>query len=144
MDRVGRKASNGPLEDEVRAIAACQKGDRNAYELIVKRYAARAVGVARQILRDTALARFALVNELLDKAYEKEDDGDPTDVVEETAAQAYRRAHEAVGRPWIARGTRSALMYYANNAPVKRKRDRLARQRVLRAFMLGGPDAQVM
>ena len=95
---------------------------------------------------NTALARFALVNELLDKAYEKSDntDDDPDDVVEETAAQAYKRAHEAVGRPWVARGTRSALMYYANNAPVKRKSDRVARQRVLRAFMLGGPDAQVM
>jgi len=45
----------GP-EEETRAIAACQKGDRNAYELIVKAYAARAVGVARSILRDAVLA----------------------------------------------------------------------------------------
>jgi RNA polymerase sigma-70 factor (ECF subfamily) len=38
------------------AIAACQKGDRTAYELIVRRYAGRAVGLARSILRDANLA----------------------------------------------------------------------------------------
>jgi RNA polymerase sigma-70 factor (ECF subfamily) len=59
MTRQGRKAESGPPEDEVRAIAACQKGDRNAYELIVRRYAARAVGVARTILRDVAHAEDA-------------------------------------------------------------------------------------
>ena len=56
MSGPGRKAKNGPTEDEVRAIAACQKGDRNAYELIVRTYASRAVGVARSILRDANLA----------------------------------------------------------------------------------------
>jgi RNA polymerase sigma-70 factor (ECF subfamily) len=56
MGTGGRTASYGPPEDEVRAIAACQKGDRDAYEVIVRRYAARAVGVARTILRDAALA----------------------------------------------------------------------------------------
>lgn len=45
----------GP-EEETRAIAACQRGDRDAYERIVKAYAARAVGAARSILRDAALA----------------------------------------------------------------------------------------
>ena len=52
----GRKAQNGPDAEEVQAIAACQNGDRNAYALIVKRYAGRATGVARAILRDSALA----------------------------------------------------------------------------------------
>ena len=59
MSTRGRKAIEGPPTDEVRAIAACQRGERDAYELIVRRYAARAVGVARSILRDAALAEDA-------------------------------------------------------------------------------------
>lgn len=55
----GTKADDGPPVDEVLAIAACQKGDRNAYELLVKRYAARATGVARSFLRDSSLAEDA-------------------------------------------------------------------------------------
>lgn len=55
----GTKGQCGPPEDEARAIVACQNGDRNAYELIVRRYAGRAVGVARSILRDTARAEDA-------------------------------------------------------------------------------------
>lgn len=43
-------------QDEVQAIRACQRGDRSAFELIVRHYAARAAGVARSILRDAALA----------------------------------------------------------------------------------------
>lgn len=56
MTSKGTDPSQGPPEDEARAIAACQRGDRQAYELIVKRYAARAVSVARSILRDGVLA----------------------------------------------------------------------------------------
>ena len=59
MSREGRQAETGPPEEESRAIAACQKGDRNAFGVIVRLYAARAVGVARSILRDTALAEDA-------------------------------------------------------------------------------------
>lgn len=50
------RGESAPVQDEMLAIAACQKGDRTAYELIVRRYAARAVGLARSILRDAALA----------------------------------------------------------------------------------------
>jgi len=56
MAEVGRSARSEPQVDEVRALAACQQGDRNAYELIVERYKARAIGVARSILRDVGLA----------------------------------------------------------------------------------------
>ena len=55
----GRKGRSGPPEDEARAIVACQRGNRDAYELIVRRYAGRAVGVARSILRDLARAEDA-------------------------------------------------------------------------------------
>ncbi len=56
MSADGTESRSGPPQDEVAAIAACQKGDRHAYELLVKRYAARAVAVARGILRDSSLA----------------------------------------------------------------------------------------
>ena len=62
----------------------------------------------------------------------------------ETPVQAFQRAHAAVGRPWLAKGTISSLRYYSANAKAVSANDRIARQRVLRAFMLGGPDAQVM
>jgi RNA polymerase sigma-70 factor (ECF subfamily) len=42
--------------DELAAIAACQRGDRQAFELIVKRYTTRAVGAARSIVGDASLA----------------------------------------------------------------------------------------
>jgi RNA polymerase sigma-70 factor (ECF subfamily) len=45
--------------DEAAAIAACQRGDRQAFELIVRRYSARALGAARNIVRDHALAEDA-------------------------------------------------------------------------------------
>ncbi len=35
-------------------------------------------------------------------------------------------------------------MYYAGTTRAMSANDRIARQRALRAFMLGGPDAQVM
>ena len=44
----------------------------------------------------------------------------------------------------MAKGTISSLQYYAAHARAASSDDRIARQRVLRAFMLGGPDAQVM
>ena len=46
--------------------------------------------------------------------------------------------------PWLAKGSISSLRYYAAHARAASANDRIARQRVLRAFMLGGPDAQVM
>lgn len=89
----GSKTQQGPPEDEARAIAACQKGDREAYGLIVKRYAARAHGVARSILRDGALA-------------------------EDVAQEAFVRAFRAVKRfdlkepfyPWFYRILKNACL----------------------------------
>jgi RNA polymerase sigma-70 factor (ECF subfamily) len=54
MDEAGREF----IEDR-QAIEACQKGDRDAFETLVRRYASRATGVARSILRDAALAEDA-------------------------------------------------------------------------------------
>lgn len=93
MGTGGRTASYGPPEDEVHAIAACQKGDRDAYELIVRRYAARAIGVARTILRDAALA-------------------------EDAAQEAFVRAFRAIRRfkinepfyPWLYRILKNACL----------------------------------
>ncbi|MHC4957796.1 MAG: RNA polymerase sigma factor [Planctomycetota bacterium] len=59
MEARGSKAHEGPPQDEVQAIIAVQNGDRDAYGLIVRRYASRAVGVARAILRDSSLAEDA-------------------------------------------------------------------------------------
>ena len=93
---------------------------------------------------NTALARFSLANRLLSKQYLGLPTKAPDDVVGETSVQAFQRAHASVGRPWLAKGTISSLRYYAANARAVSAADRVARQRVLRAFMLGGPDAQVM
>ena len=93
---------------------------------------------------NTALARFSLANRLLSKQYAKLPTKAPEDVAGETPVQAFQRAHAAAGRPWLAKGTISALRYYSANAKAVTANDRIARQRVLRAFMLGGPDAQVM
>ena len=43
-------------EEETRAIAACQNGDRDAFEHLVRCYTGRAMGLARSILRDYAQA----------------------------------------------------------------------------------------
>ena len=51
-------ASRESIEDR-QAIEACQQGDRDAFEILVRRYASRATGVARSILRDAALAEDA-------------------------------------------------------------------------------------
>jgi uncharacterized protein (DUF1800 family) len=93
---------------------------------------------------NTALARFAMANRMLSLSYATLPTKAPEDVPGETPLQAFQRAHAAVGSPWLARGTVSSLRYYANNARAVSVNDRVARQRVLRAFMLGGPDAQVM
>jgi uncharacterized protein (DUF1800 family) len=93
---------------------------------------------------NTALARFAMANRMLTLSYAALPGKAPEDVPGETPAQAFARAHAAVGAPWLAKGSISSLRYYANNARAVSANDRIARQRVLRAFMLGGPDAQVM
>jgi uncharacterized protein (DUF1800 family) len=93
---------------------------------------------------NTALSRFALANKLLSLKYATTPTKAPEDEASETPKQAFRRAHTAVGRPWMAKGTISSLQYYAAHAKAASPGDRIARQRVLRAFMLAGPDAQVM
>ena len=93
---------------------------------------------------NTALSRFAMANRMLTLAYAKLPTKAPEDVPGETPAQAFARAHAAVGAPWLAKPSVSSLRYYAANARAVSVNDRIARQRVLRAFMLGGPDAQVM
>jgi len=100
----GKEGLGAPPEDEVRAIAACQQGDRSAFELIVKRYAARAVAVARGILRDAGLA-------------------------EDVAQEAFVRAFRAIRRfdrreqfyPWFYRIVRNASL-----TALKRRRRREA------------------
>jgi hypothetical protein len=93
---------------------------------------------------NTALSRFALANRLLSLKYATMPTKAPEDEASETPKRAFQRAHAAVGRPWLAKGTISSLRYYAAHARAASADDRIARQRVLRAFMLAGPDAQVM
>jgi uncharacterized protein (DUF1800 family) len=88
---------------------------------------------------NTSLSRFGLAQRLVSLPEKK-----PTDVPVEAADAAVTRAHTEVGAPWIADGTKAALVAYAGRASVKSAGERDARQRVLRAFILGGPDAQVM
>ena len=93
---------------------------------------------------NTALSRFAMANRFLGLAYAKLPTKAPEDVPGETPAQAFARARASVGAPWLAKASISSLKYYAAHARAVSANDRIARQRVLRAFMLGGPDAQVM
>jgi uncharacterized protein (DUF1800 family) len=86
---------------------------------------------------NTALARFAFVGDAL--ASVKIDD-----VPNETAAAAYDRAYAAVGSPWLAAATQTAIRDYAGRAGSATQKLRKDRQLVLRALMLAGPDGQVM
>ena len=63
----------------------------------------------------------------------------------ETAEALLERAHASAGRPWLADGTRAALLAYARDG----RRPTTAAQRrqrfyTVQALMLGGPDGQVM
>ena len=79
--------------DEAAAIAACQRGDRQAFEFIVRRYSARALGAARTLVRDHALA-------------------------EDAAQDAFVRAYRAIRRfrmgepfyPWLYRILRNCCL----------------------------------
>jgi uncharacterized protein (DUF1800 family) len=86
---------------------------------------------------DTALARFGFISALLQKVK-------ITDVPGESAAAAYQRAYAAVGSPWLAAGTQTAIQNFANSASSSTASKRLQRQLALRALILAGPDAQVM
>jgi uncharacterized protein (DUF1800 family) len=93
---------------------------------------------------NTALSRFGIANRLLGLKYATLPTKAPEDDAAETPKQAFKRAHASVGRPWLAKGTVSSLQYYSAHARAASSGDRIARQRVLRAFMLAGPDGQVM
>ena len=86
---------------------------------------------------NTALARFAFAGEALKTV--KIDD-----VPGETASAAYDRAFAAVGRPWLAPGTQTAIRDYAARAGSANQKLRKERQLMLRSLMLAGPDGQVM
>ena len=86
---------------------------------------------------NTALARFSFVATLVSQAT-------ITDVVGESPAAAYDRAYAAVGQPWLAPATQTALHDYATRAGSSNLKLRRERQLMLRALMLAGPDAQVM
>ncbi|GAC1438640.1 MAG: hypothetical protein NVSMB51_14930 [Solirubrobacteraceae bacterium] len=66
------------------------------------------------------------------------------DVPGESAQQAVDRAYAGAGSPWLSDGTRLLLAEYAAQAPTTTAAQRLERQYALQAFMLGGPDGQVM
>lgn len=68
----------------------------------------------------------------------------PSDVPGETAAQAYDRAYAAVGSPWLSAGSQSAIKTMASSMAANTAAARAQRQYALRAYLLAGPDAQVM
>ncbi|MDX6666435.1 MAG: hypothetical protein QOG68_2641 [Solirubrobacteraceae bacterium] len=68
----------------------------------------------------------------------------PADVPGETAQQAYDRAYVAVGSPWLSAGTASLLQTMAAGMAAGTAAQRAQRQYALRAYILAGPDAQVM
>jgi uncharacterized protein (DUF1800 family) len=86
---------------------------------------------------NTVLSRFAIAGELLDRKAPKDRPG-------ETAPQAVDRAMREVGRPWVATGSTKTIKDYAARAPSGRTDLRIERQRMIRALVLAGPDAQVM
>lgn len=66
------------------------------------------------------------------------------DVPDETPQGAFDRAFLSVGSPWMSSATQSRLLSYASSAPVDSPERRRQRVYALQAFMLGGPDGQVM
>ncbi len=66
------------------------------------------------------------------------------DIPTETLQAAFDRAHAIAGRPWMSAPVRDTLMAYAAQAPVNTAARRRERIDALVAFMLGGPDGQVM
>ena len=86
---------------------------------------------------NTALARFSFVATLVSRMT-------IDDVIGETPAAAYDRAYAAVGQPWLAPATQTAIRDYAGRAGSSNTKLRKERQLMLRALMLAGPDAQVM
>jgi uncharacterized protein (DUF1800 family) len=62
----------------------------------------------------------------------------------ETGRQAFDRAYAATVEPWLSPQTEQLLLTFANTTASSDVYGRRERQYALRAFMLAGPDAQVM
>jgi uncharacterized protein (DUF1800 family) len=62
----------------------------------------------------------------------------------ETPQAAVNRALTTTSQPWLASATRAAMLDYATRAPASSAGNRQARQRVLLAMALSGPDTHVM
>ena len=88
---------------------------------------------------NTVQARFNIASRLLARR-----EIAVTDPGEQDGLEAFRAAHAAVGRPWMSRSSSSVLLEYARATPRDTPAQRVDLQLLLRAFMLGGPDAQVM
>ena len=85
----------------------------------------------------TSVARFDLINRSLGSVQ-------IADVPGETAQAALDRAYATAGSPWASETTRAALLAYAQQLPGGSAAQRRNRQYALIAFILGGPDGQVM
>ncbi|MFL5845546.1 MAG: DUF1800 family protein [Solirubrobacteraceae bacterium] len=68
----------------------------------------------------------------------------PADVAGETPLQAFDRAYAAVGSPWLSPGAATAIKTMASGMAANSAAARAQRQYALRAYLLAGPDAQVM
>ncbi|MCW2991484.1 MAG: hypothetical protein JWM73_2078, partial [Solirubrobacterales bacterium] len=68
----------------------------------------------------------------------------PADIPAETALEAYDRAYAAVGSPWLSAGAISTIKTKAAGMAANTAAARAQRQYALRAYLLAGPDAQVM
>jgi hypothetical protein len=66
------------------------------------------------------------------------------DVPGETPQAALQRAYAMAGAPWASATTLATLLAYSQQLPGGTAAQRLARQYALIAFILGGPDGQVM
>ncbi|MEW6582599.1 MAG: DUF1800 domain-containing protein [Actinomycetota bacterium] len=88
---------------------------------------------------NTAIARWRFASYLVNRA-----DVAPQDVPGETPDAAVDRAHAACGRPWLSAQSRVQILDYATRARVDTAGRRRARQLLLRAMIIAGPDGQVM
>lgn len=93
---------------------------------------------------NTAQERFGYINRLYNDNLPLRDGLEVGDAAGESGAAALARAHKAVGQPYVSKKAWSALRYQAGRMKADKLDDRSARQKVLRTFLLGGPDAQVV
>src|SRR5207237_715861 len=95
---------------------------------------------------NTAQARFELVLRCLYLKYKGYAGvvSPPADVPGETAAQAYDRAYAMAGSPWVSATTATQIATLAGAMPSGTAAQRVQRLYALLAYLLAGPDAQVM